>query len=146
MVDFAIILIAAPLMLASIVSQKGAAPPIPGIHSPPSSRPAAATTPSINCSDVSTNIDSSCWDTLDMFEWMLNWNSTTTCESGEAWSTCFLRLAYQVSGNDCTKIGSLDCPEPEPGQVPYEAHAFYGVYNIWGMMMRSTLYISLKID
>ena len=68
-----------------------------------------------------------------MDQWMSNWNKTTkTCNQTEIWSSCFLRLAFEDTGFDCSTIGSLECPAAQLGQTPHEAHAFYGAYNIWG--------------
>ena len=86
------------------------------------------------CADVSSQIYPSCWDTLGMDDWIVNWNKvTTTCNKGEMWSSCFMRLAFGETGHDCSTLGSLNCTAPELGQTPTEAHAFYGAYNIYGM-------------
>ena len=91
----------------------------------------------INCTDVSNSTSPSCWEQLKMFEWILNWNKTTTaCEIDEIWSNCFLRLAYQKEGLDCSTLGSLDCPAPQVGQRPHTAQVFYGAYNIYGKVQQ----------
>lgn len=75
----------------------------------------------------------SCWDTLQMNQWMFNWNFTTTsCEDGEIWSTCFLRLAYGSARYDCSRLGSLNCSEPQLGGSVTDARVFYGAFNIYG--------------
>lgn len=100
--------------------------------------PAATTanSSSPNCTDLSSSTGAtypSCWDSLQMNEWMFNWNFTTkTCEDGEIWSTCFLRLAYGSAGYDCSTLGSLNCSAPRLGGPVTDAHVFYGAFNIYG--------------
>ena len=87
----------------------------------------------INCSDITTNIEPSCWDTLGMNEWMFNWHfTTTTCNSGEIWANCFLRLSYGSGNYDCSRLGSLRCSGPALGGPPSTAQYFYGAYSIYG--------------
>lgn len=89
-----------------------------------------------NCTDLSSSTGAtypSCWDTLQMNQWMFNWNFTTkTCEQGEIWSNCFLRLAYGSTGYDCSTLGSLNCSAPRLGGPVTDAHVFYGAFNIYG--------------
>lgn len=93
----------------------------------------SAPTPAVNCTNVSTSIDPSCWDALEMNDWTFNWNFTNkTCNKTETWSNCFLREAFGTFRNDCSKLGSVSCPAPILGTPPYEAHVWYGVYNIYG--------------
>lgn len=103
-------------------------------------RPLPATTATIssspNCTDLSNSTGAtypSCWDSLGMNDWMFNWSFTVkTCESGEIWSTCFLRLAYGSAGYECSKLGSLNCSAPRFGGPVTDARVFYGAYNIYG--------------
>lgn len=96
----------------------------------------AANSSNPNCTDLSSSTGAtypSCWDSLGMMLWMFHWNSTTkTCEPGEIWSTCFLRLAYGSAGYDCSMLGSLNCTAPRLGGPVQDAHVFYGAYNIYG--------------
>jgi len=70
--------------------------------------------------------------------WMFNWNkTTTTCSPEEIWSDCFLRLAFEAPGYDCSTIGSIFCSAVQLGQTPSEAHAFYAAYNIYGIQVFS---------
>lgn len=98
--------------------------------------PTTSSSSTPNCTDVSSSTGAtypSCWDTLGMTQWMFNWNfTTTTCQPGEIWSTCFLRLAYGSAGYDCSTLGSLNCSAPRLGGPVTDAHVFYGAYNIYG--------------
>ncbi|KAF6220408.1 hypothetical protein HO133_002840 [Letharia lupina] len=101
--------------------------------------PAATTanSSSPDCTDLSSSTGAmypSCWDSLQMNQWMFNWNFTTkTCEQGEIWSTCFLRLAYGSAGFDCSTLGSLNCSAPRLGGPVTDAHVFYGAFNIYAI-------------
>ena len=96
----------------------------------------ATNSSSPNCTDLSSNTGAtypSCWDTLGMNDWMFTWNFTTkTCEPGEIWATCFLRLAYGSAEYDCSTLGSLNCSAPRLGGPVTDAHVFYGAFNIYG--------------
>ena len=89
-----------------------------------------------NCTDLSSSTGAvypSCWDSLEMNQWMFNWNFTTkTCENGELWSTCFLRLAYGSAGYDCSTLGSVNCTGPQLGGTVQDPRVFYGAFNIYG--------------
>ena len=102
----------------------------------PATTTATTTSSAPNCTDLSSSTGAtypSCWDSLQMTQWMFNWNFTTkTCEQGEIWSTCFLRLAYGSAGYDCSTLGSLNCSAPRLGGPVQDAHVFYGAYNIYG--------------
>ena len=83
------------------------------------------------CNTVSS-FDPSCWDSLGVADYLKKWNASTPicygqdqanqtganfnstagsdcCNAGEAWSTCFLRLAYKQPGHDCRNINPQDC-------------------------------------
>ena len=126
-----------PIVSGLVPLPAGASPNAPSliISSLATSTPTASPAPNAsNCGDVSSEMSASCWDALGMAEWMSTWNKTTkSCNSTEIWSSCFLRLAFEEKGYDCSMLGSLYCEAPELGQTPKEAHAFYGAYNIWGM-------------
>lgn len=129
----------APLLLSAA---PGAGPPIySSSQNNAQTLPATTTTTTTNsstpnCTDLSSNTGAtypSCWDSLGMNEWMFNWNFTTkTCEPGEIWSTCFLRLAYGSAGYDCSILGSLHCSAPRLGGPIQDARVFYGAFNIYG--------------
>ena len=92
--------------------------------------------------------DPSCWDTLEMEDWMTNWNTSTTictatqsvltpcqCRIDEPWATCFMRLTYEGSRTAsyaCTDLTkSENCTPPVPGIiVPGPAEIFYGAYSV----------------
>ena len=92
--------------------------------------------------------DPSCWDILDMTDWMADWNTSTTvctatqrvlttcqCHFDEPWATCFMRLTYEKNGTAgyvCTDLTKpQDCTLPVPGNVvPGPAEIFYGAYSV----------------
>ena len=91
--------------------------------------------------------DATCWGTLDMANWMTNWNASTTictatqkaltpcqCRLDEPWATCFMRLTYEgnrTASYVCTDLTMPeDCTMPVPGNVvggPVEI--FYGAFS-----------------
>lgn len=97
---------------------------------------------------IQTIPDPSCWDTLDMTDWMTSWNTSTTictatqsvltpcqCQIDEPWATCFMRLSYErnrTASYMCTDLTKPeDCTEPVPGiVVPGPAEIFYGAYSV----------------
>ena len=109
-------------------------------------------TPLISTDGATTTVsqfpDSSCWDTLDMTDWMTDWNTSTTictvpqsvltpcqCRIDEPWATCFMRLTYQrnrTASYVCTDLTKPeDCTAPVPGiVVPGPAEIFYGAYSV----------------
>ena len=91
--------------------------------------------------------DSSCWDTLDMTDWMKRWNATTVvctaqkfrapcqCRIDEPWATCFMQLTYaknRTANYVCTDLAKPeDCTMPTPRNVvPGPAEIFYGAYSV----------------
>ena len=78
-----------------------------------------------NCTDTDGLFDSSCWDTLDILDSLMNRNKTTlfcaadeygtdqdssTCyEPDEPWSTRFLRLAHGIAGANCPGVIAQTC-------------------------------------
>lgn len=109
------------------------------------------TSSTINDGTTTTNLpfpNPSCWDTLDMTDWMTKWNTSTTictatqsvltpcqCRIDEPWATCFMRLTYEKNRTDsyiCTNLSKPeDCTEPVPGNVvsgPVEI--FYGAFSV----------------
>ncbi|KAL9594168.1 MAG: hypothetical protein Q9219_007181 [cf. Caloplaca sp. 3 TL-2023] len=70
--------------------------------------------------DMSTVYNSSCYDVLRIPQFLQIWQGRVTqcsngtpgctgCTPGEAWSTCFLRLALGKASHDCTKINVKSC-------------------------------------
>ena len=89
----------------------------------------------INCKDPSTGLDSSCWNNLQLTSWLKNWNQTTTCNKGEIWTNCFIRLANKNPGTDCSVIGGNGCGPPSnnlPVSPSIEPQVYYVLYNIFG--------------
>ena len=92
--------------------------------------------------------DPSCWDTLDMSDWMTNWNATTTtctatesglatcqCQIDEPWATCFMRLTFathRTASYACLDLTKPDdCTTPVPGNIVQgPAEIFYGAYSV----------------
>lgn len=84
------------------------------------------------CMDVDPKavFDGSCWQQLDLSNWLNNWSpptcgssstATDCCRSTESWANCFLRLGKGASGYDCDKIKSGFCtydPDLDPGLSP----------------------------
>ncbi len=89
------------------------------------------------CRDLKHNyngIDPTCWNTLKMDDWMINWNATAwACNTNEPWGTCFMRLTEQTDHVDCLVVVSLiTCPRPVVGAiVEGPAEIYYGAYSIW---------------
>ena len=92
--------------------------------------------------------DPSCWDTLDMTDWMKKWNATTVvctasqslrtscqCRIDEPWATCFMQLTYarnKTANYVCTDLAKPeDCTMPTPRNVMSgPAEIFYGAYSV----------------
>ncbi|KAM0794009.1 hypothetical protein BDR22DRAFT_49925 [Usnea florida] len=129
------------LWIAPLTAANGTVPPTfaSSRNGPPtvSATTAHNTSATPNCTDLSGTTGAtypSCWNSLGMFEWMMNWNSsTTTCKPQEIWSSCFLRLAYGSAGYDCSTLGSLNCTAPRFGGPVTDPHIFYGAYNIYAI-------------
>ena len=107
----------------------------------------------VNCTDAEAIFDSSCWDTLHVPEYILNWNRTTPicaadkdgtdqdgstcCEPDEPWSTCFLRLAHGIAGADCSSVIAQTCswdptlsPDLPSSVVPQVRYVMRNIYVI----------------
>ena len=78
----------------------------------------------VNCTAPNALYDESCWGTLNVSDWLLNWNQTVKrcgsedtpgvecCMIDEAWVTCFLRLAHKAPvGRGCGIITQSGCVE-----------------------------------
>ncbi len=78
----------------------------------------------VNCYNIRSAFDSSCWGVLDLSDWLNNpttgWNhthppcdmtqdSSQCCVAGEPWTTCFLRLGHGTGGSDCSQINVQTC-------------------------------------
>lgn len=104
----------------------------------------------VSCTgDPSIPYDSSCYGTLGISAWLLNWNQTTQrcspAQNGsdccgpngnpnEPWSTCFLRLSLANADYDCSQISigscSLEGVQPAKG-VNDTAQTRYVVRNLF---------------
>ena len=95
-----------------------------------------------DCQNLTEGLDASCWKlvppNVGMQEWLNTWNkTTTTCEPGERWANCFMRLAGLPSNASkpirCDLIGSDVCPTPTVELLEnVTAPVGYGVASIWG--------------
>lgn len=114
-----------------------------------------------NCHGLQAIPNSDCWDTLKITEYLNNpttgWAKTTPtcpagsqgsdcCLSGEAWSTCFLRLAGGTTHAECTAIdqgvcqGQFDYPSLAPGiraQIRYVVGAIVAIYGFFASLDHS---------
>ena len=103
----------------------------------------------VNCSDLATSFDETCWNSLDLSDWLNNpttgWNKTTPvctaaqddatcCVDGVPWTTCFLRLARGRADEDCSMINAQDCPSNLSDRLGpnITAQAQYVMKNIYG--------------
>lgn len=111
----------------------------------------------VNCLDPGAPYDESCWETLNLTNWITDWKTNApTCTSAddgthccnpdtapnEPWTACFLRLALANADYDCTVFNGDSCGlvgfELSPdiltlGNVTLSAQYRYIVRNIYGM-------------
>lgn len=109
----------------------------------------------VACTDPHAAIDSSCWETLGLTDWLRTWKSRTPtctgqdtsacCAQHEPWSTCFLRLAENYAGASCYNIdgclyngAQLSSNLPASDLPKYH----YVIYNIYGMGLMLLNYLS----
>ena len=95
-----------------------------------------------DCQNLTEGLNASCWDSVPpnvgMETWLNRWNKTTdTCQPGELWANCFMRLAglgVNVSKPiRCDLIGYNVCPMPTLEVFEnVTAPVGYGVASIWG--------------
>ena len=100
-----------------------------------------------DCNNTRSDASTTCWDELDISNYILGWNLTTPtcagsddggdcCQSQEPWSKCFLRLAYGQQGHDCTRIASQSCsltqlsPSLDPSIAPKVRYVVQNIVNI----------------
>ncbi|KAL8793114.1 MAG: hypothetical protein Q9195_004320 [Heterodermia aff. obscurata] len=107
------------------------------------------------CAYPDAPLISSCWDVLDIPDYLVNWSknvpiatgfqySDDSCFAGEGWSSCFIRLGWeQVVGIvDCSVINQTDCKFPNgslreeiaPGtaqQVKYVTSSVVNVHRLF---------------
>ena len=102
----------------------------------------------LDCDNPAAIYMSECWAALNIGDYLANWNKTTPvcsdsahcCVNGEAWSTCFLRLARNSAGQNCLTLDSGNCvwqdksisvdPSIYP-QVRYVFKSIYGIYDFY---------------
>ncbi len=88
------------------------------------------------CRDLKHNyngIDFTCWNTLKMNDWMINWNATAwACNTNEPWGTCFMRLTEQIDHVDCLVVSLITCSRSVVDAiVKGSAEIYYDAYSIW---------------
>ena len=87
-------------------------------------------TPEADCYNLTAAFNSTCWDTLDIADYLTNpqtgWVShVPTCDdstssginkqgccdfaNGEPWSTCYIRIGRGLPGTDCSVINPTSC-------------------------------------
>ena len=115
------------------------------------------------CANADAPLLSSCWDVLDIPDYLINWNknvpvgtgfqySDSFCFAGEAWSSCFIRTGWeQVDGVvDCFNVNQTDCKSPigslrddiAPGtaqQVKYVTSSVVSVYGLFQSLYQGQL-------
>lgn len=84
----------------------------------------------VNCTDPNAITSGSCWEELQLAEYLTNWNENrpicttvdgtpedgaTCCAFNEVWSTCFIRLAMGNHGYNCININEGTCPNFQVG-------------------------------
>lgn len=102
----------------------------------------------LDCDNPAAIYMSECWGALNIGDYLSHWNQTTPvcsdsahcCVNGEAWSTCFLRLARNSAGQNCLNLESADCVWQDKsisvdpsiyGQVRYVFKSIYGVHDFF---------------
>ena len=83
----------------------------------------------VDCYNIHTGIDASCWGTLNMTQWVLHWFSTHTCLENEGFSNCFLRI-NGLPVADCTVINPQSCGADITNNIS-KPEVFYTLYNIY---------------
>lgn len=79
-----------------------------------------------------SQIDPSCWDTLDMSQYTYNWwkNNEKICGTTSNFSTCFWDR-HGLASIDCTGIQPSTCIFPT--STSFTAQDYYIAYNIYGI-------------
>ncbi|KAL8912667.1 MAG: hypothetical protein Q9171_002392 [Xanthocarpia ochracea] len=124
----------------------------------------------VNCTDPNAFFFSECWDILNIKEYLENpetgWIHTTRicqdsggrnednngancCRDGEAWSTCYLRLAIPGSDHDCTSTSVDRCDAAmiqginvHPSIRPYVRYTVKNIFAINNFFL--TYYLALQ--
>ena len=115
------------------------------------------------CAYPEAPLISSCWDVLDITDYLINWGknvpigtgfqySDSSCFAGEGWSSCFIRLGWkQVFGVvNCFTINQTDCKSPDgslrddiaPGtaqQVKYVTSSVVNIYVLFQSLYQGEL-------
>lgn len=104
----------------------------------------------VDCYDTSSAFSNSCSDILGLGGYLdypvTGWNKTVPICSGwdldskcciamEPWTTCYLRLAHNISGSDCSQINAQTCSYDismavDPSIAPDVAYTMENIYAI----------------
>lgn len=103
----------------------------------------------VDCHNQGSMFMSDCWTLLGISDYLTEWNQTTPvcpdssrcCSGDEPWSTCFLRLARGLGGQDCTTVNDQPCTwdnrvseylDPSiHDKVRYVVKSIYGVHDFF---------------
>jgi len=116
----------------------------------------------VDCHNTATSFSDSCWEILDLGGYLnhpvTGWNKTvpicsgwdldsTCCIATEPWTTCYLRLAHNISGSDCSQINAQTCSYDlsmavDPSIAPYVAYTMKNIYAINNLF--TTWYTALQ--
>ena len=127
----------------------------------------------VNCTDLSAAFNSRCWQELQLSnyllgggEWGLGWNKSTRvcdtsspdinnndgtncCLPGEAWTTCYLRLAQGGGTQDCSHINAQFCSMPSENALSagladsIRPEVQYVQKNIYGILLNSASLVEI---
>lgn len=104
----------------------------------------------LRCEDLTDSFDPTCWDTLGMREWMIQWDDDNSkngsCEN-DLWANCFLRQAGLLNVTDlrCEQMGNGTCQPDEQVLSNPTVQYIYGAYSIWGECSRRNYFAELHI-
>lgn len=101
---------------------------MPALAFPAPQQPPPAPAGQVDCNNITANFHSSCWDTLNIPDYLGNheygWiyktpkcdsstddgvNNVGCCAPDEPWSTCFMRIGRGLPGAQCVTISPGDC-------------------------------------
>ncbi len=105
---------------------------------------AGASAQDVSCADPAAPQTLSCYSTLNVSQYLVTWPlSNPACQPGELWSTCFIRLATNQSGVDCTTVDSTSCnfnrdldPYMPPSIIPQVRHVLASIQNIYSVFSK----------
>ncbi|KAL8921369.1 MAG: hypothetical protein Q9172_004062 [Xanthocarpia lactea] len=95
-----------------------------------------------------------CYNALNISQYLVTWPlSNPACLPGELWSTCYIRIATNQSGVDCTTVDSTSCnfnrdldPSLEPSVIPQIRYVLASIQNIYSVFSKLANGESLYVD